>query len=42
MRNLTPIERRFVWRTKSPRMRLALLCWTLGLRRVAARLAKVD
>jgi hypothetical protein len=42
MRNLTPIERRFIWRTKSPRLRLALLLYVIGLRRFATRVAKAD
>jgi hypothetical protein len=39
MRNLTPIERRFIWRTKSPRLRLALLLYVIGLRGLALRLS---
>ena len=40
MRNLTSIERRFIWRTKSPRMRISLILWIVGLRRIATLVAK--
>jgi hypothetical protein len=40
MRNLTSIERRFIWRTGSLRLRLALLLYVTGLRRFATRVAK--
>jgi hypothetical protein len=37
MRNLTLTEYLFIWRTGSTRMRLALLCWILGLRGLAVQ-----
>jgi hypothetical protein len=40
MRNLTPIECLFIWRTKSLRLRLALVCWVVGLRGLALRLSR--
>jgi hypothetical protein len=39
---MTRNEIRFVWNTGSTRLRVAVVCWTLGLHRVAARLAKAD
>jgi hypothetical protein len=40
MRNLTFTECLFIWRTKSPRLRFAVLCWMVGLRKIALRASK--
>lgn len=42
MRNLTLAECLFIWRTKSPRLRLALVLWLVGLRWFATRVAKSE
>jgi hypothetical protein len=42
MRNLTPIECLFIWRTGSLRLRIGLALWLAGLRRFATRVAKSE
>jgi hypothetical protein len=40
MRNLTPIECLFIWRTGSTRLRIGLALWIVGLRRIAIRASR--
>jgi hypothetical protein len=42
MRNLTLTECLFIWRTGSPRLRIGLALWIIGLRRLAVRVTYIS